>query len=175
MVFNANNFGFSQSSPLYKVDIAGSLRATGDVYFTSNAYFGLTGASNKVGLIDLLKSTGSTLAGNVTISTDGSKITFYENGGTRRGAFIDLSSASASITSSIWHSGSAALLNATDGYQKLPSGLIMQWGRANAFVSSGTNKAITFPIPFTSSCYNVQVTAIDSGTSESGISSIANQ
>lgn len=173
IIFNANNFGFSQAAPQHKVDIAGSLRATGDIFFTSNAYFGLSGAINKVGLLDLLKTTGSTLGGNATISTDGTKITFYENGGTRRGAFIDLSSTGASVDSSIWHSGSATLLNNANGYQRLPNGFIMQWGRANASTSAGNTRSITFPLAFTTACYNVQVTALDSGTHASGLSSTA--
>lgn len=43
----------------------------------------------------------------------------------------------------------------SSGYQKLPSGLIIQWGKSNT--SNGTVN-ITFPIPFTSSCYNVSIT-----------------
>lgn len=46
-----------------------------------------------------------------------------------------------------------ALLSA-NGYQKLPSGLIMQWG--NAIVTGGSGSAsFTFPIPFPNACFNV--------------------
>ncbi len=48
---------------------------------------------------------------------------------------------------------------ATAGYQKLPSGVIIQWGSA---VSSGTaanNVTITFPIAFPTGCLNLIATA----------------
>lgn len=38
------------------------------------------------------------------------------------------------------------------GYQKLPNGLIIQWGTATAAGSSGT---ITFPVAFTTACYSI--------------------
>jgi hypothetical protein len=57
-----------------------------------------------------------------------------------------------------------------DGYQKLPGGLIMQWGTTGVIAGPGT-AAITFPIAFTTSCFNVQITIKDvSGdTSSTGI------
>ena len=48
---------------------------------------------------------------------------------------------------------------ASNGYQKLPSGLIMQWG--NTAVTSGSNTtttAITFPLAFPGSCFSVTAT-----------------
>lgn len=41
---------------------------------------------------------------------------------------------------------------AANGYQKLPNGLILQWGTATASGSSGT---ITFPVAFTTACYSI--------------------
>ena len=38
---------------------------------------------------------------------------------------------------------------ATSGYQKLPSGLIIQWG---AYTSAAGNATVTFPISFPSAC-----------------------
>jgi microcystin-dependent protein len=49
-----------------------------------------------------------------------------------------------------------ALLSA-NGYQKLPSGLIMQWGRANI---TGSNYEILLPIPFPNQNLNVVATAV---------------
>ena len=43
-----------------------------------------------------------------------------------------------------------------NGYQKLPSGLIMQWGTGN--IPGPTGLAVTFPIPFPNACLNVSVT-----------------
>lgn len=42
-----------------------------------------------------------------------------------------------------------------NGYQKLPSGLIVQWGKVNA--ASNVTSSITFPVAFPSACLNVQV------------------
>jgi hypothetical protein len=57
-----------------------------------------------------------------------------------------------------------------DGYQKLPSGLIMQWGTTDVITGPGTLD-ITFPIVFPTSCVNVQITIKDSSndTSSTGI------
>lgn len=42
----------------------------------------------------------------------------------------------------------------TNGYQKLPSGLIIQWGETGSISNNGT-LAVTFPISFPSSCYSI--------------------
>jgi hypothetical protein len=46
---------------------------------------------------------------------------------------------------------------ATNGYQKLPSGLIVQWGNTGATDSNG-NVTVTFPIAFPNNCFAVNVT-----------------
>jgi hypothetical protein len=58
----------------------------------------------------------------------------------------------------------------TNGYQKLPGGLIMQWGTTDVIPGPGTLD-ITFPIVFPTSCVNVQITIKDSSndTSSTGI------
>ena len=43
----------------------------------------------------------------------------------------------------------------TSGYQKLPSGLIIQWGQVTNSATPQTNTAVTFPIAFTSACYSI--------------------
>lgn len=47
-------------------------------------------------------------------------------------------------------------LLATNGYQKLPGGLIMQWGKVTT--TSGGRQTITFSIPFPNLVLNVQLT-----------------
>lgn len=52
----------------------------------------------------------------------------------------------------------------TSGYEKLASGLIMQWGTANSTVSGAT---VTFPLAFPTACFNVVATfaaAVADGT-----------
>lgn len=51
------------------------------------------------------------------------------------------------------------ILNAQTGYSFLPGGLIIQWGR-DAFVGAAVAKTVTFPVAFTTACYNVQVLGI---------------
>jgi hypothetical protein len=46
-------------------------------------------------------------------------------------------------------------LAATNGYQKLPGGIIIQWG---SLVRSATSVAVTFPIAFPSACFLVNCT-----------------
>lgn len=50
---------------------------------------------------------------------------------------------------SINPSSSASI--ATTGYQKLPGGFILQWGRMT------TETTVTFPIAFPTACVNVQI------------------
>ncbi|ULJ60776.1 gp53-like domain-containing protein [Wielerella bovis] len=45
---------------------------------------------------------------------------------------------------------------ASNGYQKLPSGLILQWGRVS--IKNDSYIATTFPIAFPNTCFNVQTT-----------------
>jgi hypothetical protein len=44
---------------------------------------------------------------------------------------------------------------ATNGYQKMPGGLIVQWG----YLSAGTDgQAVVFPIQFPNACFGIQIT-----------------
>jgi len=42
----------------------------------------------------------------------------------------------------------------TDGYVKLPGGVILQWGKSNTSASGGVT-SVTFPIAFPNACLNV--------------------
>lgn len=54
-------------------------------------------------------------------------------------------------------------LDAQDGYSWLPGGLFMQWGFAAITAGSGA-KVINFPVAFSASAYNVQITPVRSST-----------
>ena len=58
----------------------------------------------------------------------------------------------------------------TDGYQKLPGGLIIQWGTTGTITGPST-APVTFPINFPSACANIQLTIKDASgdTSSTGI------
>ena len=51
-----------------------------------------------------------------------------------------------------------------DGYQKLPGGLIMQWGSVSPTINTTTT--VTFPIAFPTACANVQLTIANATTSD---------
>lgn len=59
--------------------------------------------------------------------------------------------------------------NASTGYYKLPNGLILQWG--NYIVTGGTTSGqptITFPTPFISACYVVDMFLQISSSNDGG-------
>ena len=60
----------------------------------------------------------------------------------------------------------------TSGYQKLPSGIIIQWG-VTASVSDGGSATVTFPIAFPTALLNAMVTNQGSGGGNFGGTSAA--
>lgn len=56
----------------------------------------------------------------------------------------------------------------TKGYQKLPGGLIIQWGQ-NPLPAPGAANSVTFPIAFPSSAYAVLITTDATGGATTGI------
>jgi hypothetical protein len=66
--------------------------------------------------------------------------------------------------SSLSASGFSASL-ASNGYQKLPSGLIMQWGAYTSGISENTSAVVTFPIPFSVACFSVVATTRNTSAS----------
>jgi hypothetical protein len=52
----------------------------------------------------------------------------------------------------------------TNGYQKLPGGLIMQWGNVSPAINTTTT--VTFPTAFPNACVSVQLTILNSTTSD---------
>lgn len=64
-------------------------------------------------------------------------------------------------------SSSGQTLKSTNGYQRLPGGLIMQWGLTPSLDNAGQSlMTITFPIAFPTACLNIQATI--SSTSATG-------
>jgi hypothetical protein len=52
----------------------------------------------------------------------------------------------------------------TNGYQKLPGGMIMQWMRQDS-VNVSTPTTVNFPISFPTACLNVQITSVTNAAS----------
>ena len=64
----------------------------------------------------------------------------------------------------------------TDGYQKLPGGLILQWGRKNS-VSAPGSAAVTFPVAFPTAVRGILLTPIQSavfGTNNNVVAAVKN-
>jgi hypothetical protein len=60
----------------------------------------------------------------------------------------------------VWHDGDGVASKDSNGYQKLPSGLIIQWGSTDAgAIPDGGQLKITFPIAFTTKCCSVLVSS----------------
>lgn len=55
---------------------------------------------------------------------------------------------------------------AANGYQKLPSGLIVQWG-TSAAVNAGASVGVTFPLSFPTAVYSITASPLGTGTSAS--------
>jgi len=65
----------------------------------------------------------------------------------------------AAIAFGFWPAGATEAHSfAASGYQKLPSGLIIQWGSQ----ASATTGTVTFPLAFPTACQSVQMTSQDS-------------
>ncbi len=57
----------------------------------------------------------------------------------------------------------------TPGYQRLPSGLLVQWG-VTAGITSNTNLVVTFPLTFPTQLLTAQCTPVGSGNSATPVS-----
>lgn len=65
------------------------------------------------------------------------------------GKILDGAVSFSKMLSSDWTSSKV-----TTGYQKLPSGIIVQWGLTNS-IASATNTVVSFPTTFPNACLNV--------------------
>jgi hypothetical protein len=75
---------------------------------------------------------------------------------------IDISGNSGTVTNGVYttnFTGSNQSVS-SNGYQKLPGGLIMQWG-STSVVGPGSTSTITFPTSFSSTPFSIQLTAAD--------------
>jgi hypothetical protein len=69
------------------------------------------------------------------------------------------------------HMGDGPASLAASGYQKLPSGLIIQWGRVANSATPLAGTAVTFPIAFPTACH--AVVSGNASTATSGVTSVA--
>jgi len=128
----------------------------------------LAGASDTVVLSPLKlqyvlnnKSATTTAKGVVELATNAETIT---------GTDTSLAVTPSNVTGLFADSGRVSL--GTNGYQKLPSGLIIQWGVIT--VGHDTSATLTFPVAFTAACFSVvgngSIGFVGTGTNNSAIS-----
>lgn len=70
----------------------------------------------------------------------------------------------AALDAKVSTSAYATKLLASNGYQKLPSGLILQWGTTAATINMDGSATVTLPTAFPTACLSAQVTAYGSVT-----------
>jgi hypothetical protein len=113
------------------------------------------------GITDLTVADGGTGASTITANS-----VILGNGASTLSGNLVAPSTSGNVLASngtTWNSSALSSLSAFDksltanGYQKLPSGLIMQWGES-ASVNQDSSVSVTFPIVFPSACVSVVIT-----------------
>lgn len=151
----------------------GITNGNGSITISATGTAGVTTFS--AGSTGLTPSTGTsgavTLGGTLAVASGGTGATTAANARTNL-AVPSTTGSGASGTWPIGISGNAATVTngvyttsftgtnqslATPGFQKLPGGVIIQWG---TFSVSASSIAITFPTAFPTACINVQATRI---------------
>jgi hypothetical protein len=103
----------------------------------------------------------------VTFTCSGSDNIYFNDGNTATASYTPTSGIAlrlVKIAAGEWlfiSEGRANASLAVNGYQKLPSGLIIQWGNDN---SSTTSSTVTFPIAFPNAVYQVYASIYAAGT-----------
>lgn len=106
-----------------------------------------TNVVSSVNSLESLKNSGGTIGGNTTI-----------NGNLT----------ATSVTAPIIDIGTP--LKDSNGYSKLPNGMILQWGKGRTLESDVL--WVQFPSAFPTSCVNVTLTSFESTTTPTGINSV---
>ena len=107
-------------------------------------------------------------SGTVTLSISSVKLEKIDSGGATNAQVLKYNEPLKK-----WEAGNISLSGfdaslLEDGYQKISSGLIMQWGKhTEASATADTFYKITFPLPFPTQCFNVVVTNQDSTSTNS--------
>lgn len=89
-------------------------------------------------------SSGNSLGGDVRIDISGNLVRIYENGGTSRGAVLDITETAAAQASRIWHDGNLSLVGMTAFFpvSSAPSGFL----KANGAAVSRTTYSALFAL-----------------------------
>jgi len=129
--------------------------------FDSNTLV-IDATNNRVGIVKASPTTALDVTGTVTATAFAGALTGNVTGNVTG----NLTGNAGTVTNGVYttdFTGSNQSLTA-DGYQKLVGGLIMQWGSVSPAINTTTT--VTFPIAFPTACANVQLTIVNSTTSD---------
>lgn len=121
-------------------------------------------------------------AGSITVSRQGSDLIYPNSSGTTGVVLNNGDNLTLVSSGSAWFAvaGSAVLGNALQsfgnslagsGYQKLPTGLIIQWGSGVSNATIGSSVSVSFPIAFPSAVYSVVANPLFGGNTSCNTSS----
>jgi hypothetical protein len=149
--------------------VGGNLAVTGNSTFTgTTTVIGSSTAASFSGAGTGLTGTASSLSigGNAATVTNGVYTTGTQTiaGAKTFSSTItgDISGNSGTVTNGVYTTNFTSTNQslASSGYQKLPGGVIIQWGTSSS-VSAGSSVSVSFPISFPSAVGSIQLTAID--------------
>ena len=127
-------------------------------------------SAGTTGLTPSTTTTGAvTLAGTLAVANGGTGVTAASTGTggvvlsispTFTGTPLSTTAASTTNTTQLATTAFAygTLSNSTNGYLKLPNGMICQWGQVNGVASSSAT--LTYPISFPTACYSLVITCV---------------
>ena len=157
---NGNNTLGDNSSDTLTIN-SSAVSAPNGLNFDSNTLV-IDATNNRVGIAKSSPSTALDVTGTVTATSFAGALTGNVTGNVTG----NLTGNADTVTNGVYttnFSGSNQSLT-TDGYQKLPGGLIMQWGYVLAAINTTTT--VTFPIAFPNAALNAQITIVDSSTTD---------
>jgi hypothetical protein len=131
----------------------------------ANAGLGFSGGDFSAGSISTDPNWGAYISGRLGATADVALVT---NDGLHK---ITLKSDGtfANDGNTIWNNGNSAASKATNGYQKLASGLIIQWGT----ITIASNTPVSYPIIFPTAVASVTVTSASAAPLSTAANTIA--
>ena len=119
------------------INTAGVFRATGDVF--GKEIWATQSSGDEGGQLNLaIPATNTSLNGNVVVDMFQNRLRFFEGGGTNRGAYIDLTQATAGVGTNLLAGGSGGTPGGSNTYVQFNDGGLFG-GNAQFTYDKGTN------------------------------------
>jgi hypothetical protein len=130
--------------------------------FDSNTLV-IDATNNRVGIAKASPTTALDVTGTVTATAFAGALTGNVTGNVTGNLTGNADTVTNGVYTTNFTSSNQSLT--TDGYQKLPGGLIMQWGSVS-ITAGNVVTSVTFPIAFPNAALNAQITHIDTSTTD---------